>query len=161
LNHLKSLNEVFVSIGSNLDKERHVPAAVAELSRHLPVLAASSAYETASVGPPGQPTYLNAAVLVQTKYSPATFKHRILRTIEQRQGRRRSADRFAPRTLDLDITLWNRECFELEGKSIPDPDLLIHLHLALPVAEIAPHFVHPVSGETLATIARRLQAHSA
>ena len=150
-------NQVFVSLGSNIDKERNLPRAVKLLSRRVQVDAASSAYETMPVGRPELPTYFNAAVRLTTKLTPKELKHQVLRPLEHAMGRRRTGDRDSPRPIDLDIVLWNRDVFVLDGRPIPDPDLLACLYVALPLGELAPGMKHPVTGETMTCIVRRLR----
>jgi 2-amino-4-hydroxy-6-hydroxymethyldihydropteridine diphosphokinase len=151
-------NKAYLSLGSNIDKERNLPRAVALLAEAGQLLTVSSAYETEPRGRRDQPSFLNAAVLLITELSAADLKRNILANIEQRLGRQRDPrDKNAPRTIDVDIALWNDFVGEILGRPVPDPDILRFVHVALPLAEIAPAVVHPESGETLAEIARRLQ----
>lgn len=147
---------VALGLGTNLAREENLRGALIELSRRLPVRAVSSAWETAPVGPAGQPRYYNAAALLETELGPEELKSSVLRPIERALGRRRSEDRYAPRPIDLDITLWEEAVFRFDTWSVPDPDLLTCLHVALPLAEIAPHLKHPETGERMEEIARRL-----
>ncbi len=80
----------------------------------------------------------------------------VLRDIEASLGRVRTADKFAPRPIDLDIALFGQLVVDLEGSPIPDPDLAPLPHVALPLADIAPEWILPATGETLAQIAARL-----
>lgn len=145
---------VLVSLGSNVEPEVNLPRAVELLTRRLPVLAVSRVYRTAPVGAPGPP-FLNAAVLVSTRLPPARLKLEVLRPVEARLGRRRTADRNAPRTIDLDIALYDDLILEdrLVGVTLPDPDLATCAHVALPLADVAPQVRDPVSGRTLGEIA--------
>ena len=152
------MHRAYILLGSNIDKERNLPAAVRLLCERSRVLAVSSVYETLPVGRTDQPTFFNVAVLIETPLSPAELKWQVLRPIEAQLGRVRTEDPNAPRTIDLDIVLFDDAVFELEGSPIPDPAIREHPHVALPLAEIAPDYVHPVTGETLAEIASRLAA---
>lgn len=149
------MHRAYVLLGSNIDKERNLPAAVRLLCERCRVVAVSAVYETQPVGRTNQPTFFNAAVLIETPLSPAELKWQVLRPIEAQLGRVRTEDPNAPRTIDLDIVLFDDAAFELDGSPIPDPALLKHPHVALPLAEIAPDYVHPITGETLAEIASR------
>jgi 7,8-dihydro-6-hydroxymethylpterin-pyrophosphokinase len=80
----------------------------------------------------------------------------VLYEIEQALGRVRSADKSAPRTIDLDITLFDDQVLELGQRHVPDPDLLRHPHIAVPMADLAPQYVHPETGQTLKEIAEGL-----
>jgi len=88
------------------------------------------------------------------------LKFGVLRPLEVKLGRRRSADRYAPRTIDLDIAFFGSLVIDdpARGLVIPDPDIGICAHLALPLADLEPLFRHPVSGETLAQLAASFTA---
>ena len=130
--------------------------------------AVSRGYETTPVGTVDQPAFFNAAALLATPLAPAALKRDVIGAIEQRLGRRRDPrDKNAPRSIDIDISLW---C-DAQGRPSagdaaagvppPDPDLLRHAHAAVPLAEIAPGLEHPTDGRTLAVIAAALTADAA
>ncbi|MCB0245362.1 MAG: 2-amino-4-hydroxy-6-hydroxymethyldihydropteridine diphosphokinase [Anaerolineae bacterium] len=150
------MNRAYLSLGSSLDKERNLRAGVGLLAEHGRVLAVSSAYETAPIGNPDDPTFLNAALILETPLEPQALKETVLRAVEDRLGRQRTSDPNAPRTFDVDISLFNDEIFDLGRRHIPDPEILLYAHIAVPLAEIAPNYRHPETGETLAAIARRV-----
>jgi 2-amino-4-hydroxy-6-hydroxymethyldihydropteridine diphosphokinase len=155
-------NRVYISLGSNINKERNLPAAVQLLGKLCHVLTCSAVYETAPVGLENQPRFFNAAVLIETKNDAASFSKDILARVEKRLERVRTIDKNAPRTIDLDITLFNQEVFDLDSTHhIPDPDLLRQPHVAVPIAELSPALPHPETGEELAQIAARLVQESA
>jgi len=110
------------------------------------------------VGKTDQPDFLNAAALIETELGPAALKAQVLQEIEWTLGRVRSADKNAPRPIDLDITLFNDQILDTEHRHIPDPDLLCYPHIAVPMADLAPLYVHPESGQTLQQIAERMPA---
>jgi 2-amino-4-hydroxy-6-hydroxymethyldihydropteridine diphosphokinase len=150
-----------ISIGSNLDKERNLPAAIDLLRTHpeLTLLAVSPLYSTEPIGSDGRPTtqplYHNAAVRVATDLD-APALHAVLRTIEEALGRIRTADKFAPRTIDLDLAYYGRDVVAFEGRRIPERDVLRFAHVAIPLAAVAPDWTHPETGATLSAIAARL-----
>ncbi len=148
--------DVLISIGSNIDKESNVPEAVRALERHprIDVRNVSRIYDSEPVGPPGQPQFHNAAVRIETDLDPPDLK-RLLRRIEEQMGRVRTDDKFAPRTIDLDIGFYGREPLELDGEPIPDPDLGKYAHLVLPMADVDPDRVDPGTGLTLGALAAR------
>lgn len=155
------MNQVYLILGSNIEKERNLPEAVRLLHELTTVVAVAGVYETAPVGLLEQPVFWNTAVLIHTPLSPADVKNQILSHIERRLGRVRQADKNAPRTIDLDIVLFNAQVGEYDAgdgrlRPIPDPDLLKFAHVAMPVAELAPNLPHPVTGEVLQAIASRL-----
>lgn len=118
----------------------------------------SRVYESAPVGAPGSPRFLNAAVRVVTAVPPARLKFDYLRPLEARLGRVRGSNKSAPRSIDLDIALFGALVLEdrRNGLVIPDPEILTRAHVALPLADVAPETAHPVTGERLAAIAARL-----
>jgi len=147
--------DVIILAGSNLDKERCMPEAVRQLRRHdhIVVRAVSSCYESPSVGgPPDAPDFLNAAVLVTTTLGPEDLRDE-LRALEVQLGRIRTDDPNEPRTIDLDIAYYGDVVKDFGAWSLPDPDVESQPHVAVPVADVAPRWVHPVSGKTAAEIA--------
>jgi 2-amino-4-hydroxy-6-hydroxymethyldihydropteridine diphosphokinase len=144
-----------VALGSNIEPERHLPAAVAAL-RALGAKAVSSVYQSPARGGRPQPDFLNAAVLLETQLEPAALKS-ALRGLEADLGRVRTDDKYAERTIDLDLLLLGDRSSVLDDLILPDPDLLTMPHLAIPAAEVAPTAIHPESGETLQAIAERLR----
>ncbi len=146
---------VLLSLGSNIDPERNLPEALRRLRARLRVVAVSRVYRTRAVGPGPAPPFLNAAVLVESERSARRLKFEVLRPIEAEMGRVRSANRNAPRTIDLDIALFGESEIEDRGAGlqIPDPGILAHPHLALPLADLAPETLLPGSDRTLGEIA--------
>ena len=147
-----------IGLGSNVAPERHLPEAVRLLAERAEIVGVSSPWATAPVGPAGQPPFVNAAVLLRTGLAPERVKPSLLWPVEAAMGRVRTADRFAPRPIDLDFVASERGEIRGGGLEIPDPDLLRHAHVAVPAAEVAPAWVHPGTGEALASIAARLVA---
>ncbi len=149
---------VLIGLGSNVEPERHLPRALFELRGSIDVAAVSSVYASDPVGAPGSPRFLNAAVVGTTDRSPEALKAEVLRPIEAALGRRRTADRNAPRTIDLDLLLYGDLVLDDRGRDLrlPEPELLVQAHVAVPAAEVWPEAVHPVTGESLAAIAARL-----
>lgn len=154
---------VFIGAGSNIDPERNLVEAVERLRRMVDVEAASGVYRTVPLGESGravfdQPAFLNAAVEIRTSLPPAVLKHHILHGVETSLGRVRTTDRFAARTIDLDIALYSDHRIDDEesGLTIPDPDILRHAHVAVPLADLAPSLCHPIDGRTLGEIAAAL-----
>jgi 2-amino-4-hydroxy-6-hydroxymethyldihydropteridine diphosphokinase len=139
--------EVCLSLGSNIAPAENLKRAVELLREKLPVRAVSRAWKSPAVGS-GGPDYLNAAVLVDTWLYPRLLKEEILRPIERSLGRRRGQDKYAPRTIDIDIVTY-------DGKVL-DPQLWTQAYLALPVAELLPGLVNPNNGDVLEDIAHRL-----
>lgn len=148
-----------ISLGSNIEPASNLPAAVRHLRRLGRVLALSAAYHTEPVGPPGQPPFVNAAALLETDLPPAELVA-ALKAIEAALGRVRTGDRYAPRTIDLDLCLYNGLQGKFGGVQLPDPEVLERPYLAVTLAEVAPDFRHPTTGEPLKAIAGRLAAEA-
>jgi len=105
----RPLNQAFLSLGSNIEPERNLPAAVMELSRHGRVRRVSSVWETVPLGFSGQPNFLNAALWLETPLPARELREIVIAGIEAQLGRVRTENRSAPRTIDIDIMLFNRE----------------------------------------------------
>lgn len=147
-------NTVYLSLGSNIAPEVNLPATVKLLAELTELLAVSSVWETRPVGFLAQANFLNAAAIVSTPLSAPQFQEQVIRVIEQQRQRVRERNKNGPRTIDLDIILFNRQILDLAHHHIPDPDLLQRPFVALPLAEIAPDYQHPETGQTLRDIAK-------
>lgn len=155
------MHRCVLSLGSNIEPRKNLSEAVRLLRDATAVVAVSPVYETEPVGLTEQPAFMNAAVLVSTALKPAALKDGPLSDIERRLGRVRGPDKNAPRTIDLDIVLFDDSPLTYtpadgRPRAIPDPDLLRFLHIALPVADVCPHVVHPLTFEPLRHLAQRL-----
>lgn len=146
-------NLAYLSLGSNIDPERHLPAAVARLAQFGYVRAVSSVWETLPVGFSNQPNFLNAALLLETDLSAQALREEAIAAVEAELGRVRTREKNAPRTIDIDIMLFNRDILQVGRRHIPDPEVLERSFVAIPLAEIAPNYVHPETGQTLQDIA--------
>jgi 2-amino-4-hydroxy-6-hydroxymethyldihydropteridine diphosphokinase len=150
---------VYVALGSNLgDRDAHLAAGVAALraTEGIEVVAVSPLYETDPVGPPPQGPYLNGAIQLATSLSPDALLDRLLE-IETAEGRTRGADRNAPRTLDLDLLLYGDRKLVGTDLEIPHPRLAERPFVLEPLCDLAPDFIHPILGETLAELAQRVR----
>lgn len=137
---------VYVSIGSNIDRERYITAALDALDGWFDELIVSSVYESESVGFDGSPFY-NLVVGVDTGLSVAELSVRF-KQLEADNGRRRDVPKFSPRTLDLDILTYDDEVGRIDGVELPRGEILKNAFVLLPLAEIAPEVVHPVCGQS-------------
>lgn len=151
------MNRIYLAIGSNIDKERNLPAGVELLAQRANLVAISAIYETDPMDDNRTDSYFNAAALVETDLEPSNFKITILRGIELTLNRVRTAEKNAPRTIDLDIVLVNSEVFLMEGHAIPDPEILTRAHVVIPLAEIAHNYIHPEIDTSIGEIASRFQ----
>jgi 2-amino-4-hydroxy-6-hydroxymethyldihydropteridine diphosphokinase len=151
------INQAYILIGSNINKKTNYPKALRRLSAIGKIGALSSVYETAPIGNKGH-SYYNGAVLLETELNPFALK-RALRIIESQLGRVRTSDAYAPRTIDLDVVLFNHDIINDENLNIPSPQIWEQPFVALPLAEISPDYVVPIKGERLTHIARRFGNH--
>ena len=150
------MNEVYIGIGSNMDPERHVPAALRLLGEKMHIAALSTFYRTTPLGPAGSPAFYNGVAGILTGISARELKFKVLRGIEESLGRRRGPDRNAPRPIDLDILWYGGAAIEEPDLVIPDPDILTRAFVAVPLHELAPGIVMPGSGLRLADVAGAL-----
>ena len=145
------MSKALISLGSNVDRQKNLPAAVRALRQHpdLTVLDTSCIFESPAVGG-DYPSFFNAAVVVETELDPGTLKT-ALRGVETGLGRVRTEDKNAPRAIDLDVVLYD----DLEDAElgIPDPDLSEYSYVAVPAAEVAGDWIVPGRNKTVAEIA--------
>lgn len=153
------MRRYYLSLGSNIRPEENLAACVRLLRERGRLITASPVYITAPVGTDEpQPDYLNAVVVIESDLEPVGFLRDVVRPVEQKLGRRRTRDRFAPRTIDIDILLVDRAVLSVAGRPIPSPEILERSFVAVPLADVAPDLLHPLDGRTLAEIARGFDA---
>ena len=136
--------KVYVSVGSNIDRERNVEHALADLGQAYGELEQSRIFETTAVGFDGDPFY-NMVVAFNTDETPQAVASR-LRDIEDAHGRDRSGGKFSSRSLDLDLLLYDDLILEEEGLHLPRKEILEYAFVLKPLAEIAGDMKHPVTG---------------
>lgn len=144
------MHRAFIALGANLeDPAAQIRAALADLtgSGDIALVAASSLYRTAPIGADG-PDYINAVAAVETHLSPTELLHRLF-AVEARFGRTRSY-RNAPRTLDLDLLLYDDQELDDPELTLPHPRLHLRAFVLVPLAEIAPDMALPGRGSIAA-----------
>lgn len=149
----------YIAIGSNLASPlEQVNAAVQALGEipHSRIVAVSSFYRTPPLGPQDQPDYLNAAVVLDTALDAETLLDNTQR-IELQQGRVRKAERWGPRTLDLDLMLFGNEIIHTERLTVPHYDMKNRGFMLWPLFEVAPDLTFP-DGIPLRDILDKLHA---
>jgi 2-amino-4-hydroxy-6-hydroxymethyldihydropteridine diphosphokinase len=149
-----------IALGSNLgDREAHLAFAVGRLSALLSNLRQSSWHDTAPVGvSPDQPRYLNGVVIGDTTLTARELLRELL-AIEAAAGRTRPLP-LAPRTLDLDLILFGNERIREAGLVVPHPRFRERLFVLEPLAEVAPGWIDPDSGEAVSALLKRARASS-
>ena len=152
---VRELRRYFLSLGSNIRPEENLRAAARLLSDQGRVLACAPVYRSPAYGDETQPDYLNSAVLVESNLTPREFQDQVIGGIERDLGRVRTDNPYDARTIDIDIIFVDQEIFRLDHRTIPSPEVLERAFVAVPLARIAPGFVHPTQGNTLAEITAR------
>jgi 2-amino-4-hydroxy-6-hydroxymethyldihydropteridine diphosphokinase len=156
------MNLAYLLLGSNIEPETNLPAAVERLRSFGKVAAVSRVWQSKPVGFADQPDFLDAAVLFETELSAAELREGPIAAIEEHLQRVRDPGNVnGPRTIDIDVVLFNRDVGTFGRVQVPDPNITRRAFVAVPLAEIAPDYRHPVDGRTLAEIAASLAAESA
>lgn len=144
---------VWVSIGSNIQRERHIRAALADLRETFGELIVSPVYETEAVGFKGD-AFFNLVVGFDTELTP-TALHGLMREIEARHGRERNGGKFAARTLDLDLLTYGEFITDEGGKALPRDEILRYGFVLAPLADVAGEEMHPELAESYQSLWER------
>lgn len=146
------MTRAYLSLGSNIDPEKNLRAALDELRTKFGAITVSPTYRFPAIGFDG-PDFLNLAVDIDTDLDPAMLND-WLHALEDRHGRRRDVPRYSSRTLDIDIVLYGDLITHGAGNlELPRPELK-HAFVLKPLADIAPRIVHPTSAMTLENLWR-------
>lgn len=138
-----------VSVASNIDPEQNIDAALGLLANAVRVEAVSRFFITPAIDRPEQPDYYNGAVRLRCACTARALKFDVLRPIEAALGRERGADRCAPRSIDLDLLLYEDAVIDEPDLVVPDPDLATRPFLAAALLEVAGDMALPGSGRRL------------
>ena len=138
---------IYISIGSNIDAEKNIRLAIHALQDHYGKLILSSVYESEAVGFDGD-NFLNLVAGLNTEEDVYTVAA-TLRKIEDENGRDRSGPRFSSRIVDLDLLLYDNLIIKEDNLEVPRDEITKNVFVFLPLEEIAPQLIHPVSGKTM------------
>jgi len=142
--------EVFVGAGSNVEPRRHLAAGVRALAERFGVLRLSPVYRNSAVGFAGE-DFLNMVIGLETEIPVAELSG-ALADIELANGRTRSEEKFAPRTLDLDLLLYGDAVGEVDGVHLPRDEIMRYAFVLKPLADLAGEQLHPELGRSYAEL---------
>ena len=140
---------VYISVGSNIEPETNILQGLGHLAQRIRIAGLSTFYRTPAIDRPEQPDYLNGVVALETDLTPASLRD-LLRNVEDAQGRERTADAYAARTLDLDLLLCGETILNSADLQLPDPDITARPFLAAGLLELAPELCLPGASTRLA-----------
>jgi 2-amino-4-hydroxy-6-hydroxymethyldihydropteridine diphosphokinase len=145
---------IYISLGSNIDRERHLRNAVDELQRLFTGLKLSPVYETEAVGFEGDP-FLNLVAVCETELTPQAVATQ-LKAIEDRNDRLREGPKFSARTLDLDLLLYDDLDLRDQGMDVPRDEINKYAFVLKPLCDLVSDLKHPVTGETMQALWERM-----
>jgi 2-amino-4-hydroxy-6-hydroxymethyldihydropteridine diphosphokinase len=137
---------VWLSLGSNISPQKQIVSAIATLKERFGELIISPVYESKAVGFEGD-NFLNLVVGIVTDLLPQEL-NAVLRKIEEDQGRLRSAEKFSPRTLDIDLLTYGEQVISQDNLQIPRDEILRYAFVLRPLADVAANECHPQTGRT-------------
>ena len=148
---------IFIAIGSNLSSKTYGSAlgaceySIHELEQHrVKVVKKSHWYETKPIPESKQPNFINGLVSVETELTSSQLLA-LLHEIEAQMGRKRSVEN-AARIIDLDLIAYHTEIVESDVLTLPHPRMTKRAFVAAPIADIAPDWCHPISGQSITEI---------
>ncbi|MCF7800901.1 MAG: 2-amino-4-hydroxy-6-hydroxymethyldihydropteridine diphosphokinase [Candidatus Marinimicrobia bacterium] len=149
------MSQVVVSLGSNMSRPlNQLEIALERLRKNFTHVQCSSYYLTDPVGGPVQPDYVNACAIFETSLQPDQVLKK-LQIMEEAGGRTRNGERNQPRTLDIDIILYDDLVLDEAEFILPHPRFRERRFVLVPLAELAPHLIDPVSGKTIVDLLKQ------
>ncbi len=153
MNKQADMHQVYVGIGSNIEREKHIRAAVSSLQETYggnSEVKKSPVYETPAVGFKGDDFY-NLVASFQTSQSPFEIEKQ-LKAIEHSNGRNRQQGKFSPRTLDIDLLLVDDLVINEQGINIPRDEIEKYAFVLAPLADLAADLIHPLTAKSIASM---------
>ena len=138
----------YLNLGSNIQPETNLPKAVQLLFKYGEIQKMSNVWESEPVGSKG-PNYLNTCIQFKSTFGLAELKEEVIRPIEAQLGRERTSDKYSPRTIDIDIVLF-------DDKHV-NTNFWEEAYVVVPLAEIYPEYQNPVTGEKIVQTATRVR----
>lgn len=151
------MTQVSVSIGSNIDRERHIRSCLNILAATFDELVVSRVYESEPVGFEDGRNFFNLVAVFRCDWSVGELQAWCKR-IEHDHGRRKESPKFSPRTLDIDLLTVDGLVGEHDGVMLPRDEILYHAFVLLPLAELLPDTPHPEDGRTYAELWSEFEA---
>lgn len=142
----------YIALGSNIEPEENILAALRLLSRQIHLLAVSNLYRTRPLDRPEQPNFINGVIAAESEMPPQRLKA-LLRQVEEDLGRVRTEDKHAARPIDLDMVAWDGPQVAEPELSLPDPQIAARVFLLVPLAELAPELHLPDQSFSLQLLA--------
>lgn len=152
------MKHVYVSVGSNINREHYIRAAVKALRETFGELTISPIYESEAVGFKGE-NFLNLVIGFNTDLAVESLIA-ALDAIEDAHHRDRSGPRFSARTLDIDLLLYDGLVISSENLTLPRPEITKNAFVLKPLSDLAPLLIDPHSGRTYATLWQQFDQHS-
>ncbi len=146
------MHQVYILLGSNIKPQENVRRAIILLRTCCELRQISRIWETEAYGSPGSHNFLNLVALLETDLSPEELKNDLLRSIENSLGRVRTSDKNAPRTIDLDILIYDND--------IHEPHIWARPFIIFPLAELLPNLTDPVTGVTVQQMATKISGQT-
>lgn len=144
------MNSVYVSIGSNIESKKNIQQAIDLLKEFFGEIVLSPIYESEAVGFEGD-NFLNLVVKVETDLSVGDIS-RLFKSIEDKNGRDRTAEKFSARTIDLDILTYGNNVGRIDTVDLPRDEITKNAFVLLPLSDIAPDEKHPVLQQSYASL---------
>ena len=149
--------QAFISAGSNIDPQENLLKALLLLAGKVDIKTISTVYETRALGRPEQQDYYNCVLRVDTNLPPRKLKYGVLRMVEEALGRVRTPDKYAPRTMDLDLIVYDDLALRTTEMALPDPQITQRPFLAISLFELAPELILPGTGQKIKDVAAKFR----